>query len=253
MLRESTPVSRDQARNVAAPCSMVLVVAICAVLKTLTVFAAGSIPLWGAQFLFELGLFVAQSFLVYGVGVLLWKGWLRIRRSHAAGKYRAPTLSLFLVVFLLAVGAAPASAHVGVVVVETIDAEDDAGNTIAGCPRAVRFSRNGHTHHVTDASGYAFITTRKGDAVDPDTHKLLSSSVPAARLRYRVHHDTITTGPDSILGLSLLALTFGLSKNGPQMPHGLTVENWSCRLHGSQRDSRPRALPAHFRRFRRWR
>ena len=60
---------------------MVLVIVICAVFKTLTVLATGSIPLWGTQFLFELGIFVAQSFLVYGIGVLFWKGWVRIRRS----------------------------------------------------------------------------------------------------------------------------------------------------------------------------
>ena len=98
--------------------------------------------------------------------------------------------SLFLSLFLLAVCAVPVSAHVGVVVVETIDAEDAEGNTIAGCPKAVRISRLGHTHHGTDGSGYVFITTRKGDRVVGG--QLASSSVPAARLRYRNHHDSIT-------------------------------------------------------------
>ena len=98
--------------------------------------------------------------------------------------------SLFFSLFLLAVCAVPLSAHVGVVVVQIIDAEDAAGNTIAGCPRAVRISRLGHTHHGTDGTGYIYITTRTGDSVV--NGQLASSSVPAARLRYRVHHDTVS-------------------------------------------------------------
>ena len=98
--------------------------------------------------------------------------------------------SLILSFLLLSVCVVPVSAHIGVVVVETIDAEDAAGNTIAGCPRAVRISRLGHTHSGTGGTGYAYITTRTGDSVV--NGQLASSSVPAARLRYRVHHDTIT-------------------------------------------------------------
>ncbi len=64
------------------------------------------------------------------------------------------TICLILVLLLVVLTGVTASAHVGDVDIQLIDFTIPGGRTVANCPVAVTFTRNGHIHHGSDGNGF---------------------------------------------------------------------------------------------------